>query len=147
MQIGMLFEPSNRGNIFVLTRMNDVPALNNNNNPTTAQDFGNGFLLRQGYTIAWVGWEADVKPGSNRLTVQNFPIAVQGGKPISERILVEFFNAKGAATGVVFTRPLRSSNNLNIKPYEAVSTDQTVAMAELRMRPSDSPRPPALDIP
>jgi alpha/beta hydrolase family protein len=140
----LLFEPSNRGNIFVLTRMNDAPALNN---PTTAQDFGNGFLLRQGYTVAWVGWEADVLPGSNRLTVQDFPIAMQGGKPISERILVAFFDAKGAATEKVFTRPLRGSNNLNIRPYEAVSTDQTVAMAELRMRPSDSPRPSAPDIP
>jgi len=123
--------------------MNDARALNN---PTTAQDFGNGFLLRQGYTVAWLGWEADVLRESDPLSV-NFPIAIEGGKPISERILVEFFDAKGAATGEVFTRPLRSSNNRIIRSYEAVSTDQTVAMAELRMRPSDSPRPPAPDIP
>src|SRR5437879_13120035 len=81
--------------------MNDARALNN---PTTAQDFGNGFLLRQGYTVAWVGWEADVLPGLNRLTVQNFPIVMQGGQPISERILVELFDAKRDSTNEVFTR-------------------------------------------
>ena len=139
---GLIFEPSNRGNIFVLTLMNDARALNN---PTTAQDFGDGFLLRQGYTVAWLGWEADVLPGLNRLTVQNFPIAMQGGEPISERILVELFDAKGDSTNEVFTRPL--SGFPTIRSYEAVSTDQTVAVAELRKRPSDSPRPSAPDIP
>ena len=147
---GLLFEPSNRGSIFVLTRMNDARQLNN---PTTAQDFGNGFLMRQGYTVAWVGWEADVLRELDPLSINfpnltvNVPIAIEGSKPISERILVDFFDAKGAAVGEVFTRPPRSSNNRIIRSYEAVSTDQTVAMAELRTRPSDSPRPPAPDIP
>ncbi len=139
----LLFEPTNRGRIFVLTLMNDAPMLINN--PTTAQDFGNGFLLRQGYTLAWIGWEADTLPGNDRLTVHNFPIAMQDGQPISERILVEFPDAKGASTNEVFTRPL--SGDPNVRGYEAVSTDQNVAEAELRMRSSDSPRPPAPDIP
>ena len=24
------------------------------------EDFGNGFLMRHGYTVAWVGWQPDV---------------------------------------------------------------------------------------
>ena len=28
--------------------------------PTTEADFGNGFLLRHGYTVAWVGWQHEV---------------------------------------------------------------------------------------
>jgi hypothetical protein len=28
--------------------------------PTSAEEFGNGFLMREGYTIAWVGWQSDV---------------------------------------------------------------------------------------
>lgn len=107
------------------------------NNPTTAKDFGNGWLLRQGYTLAWVGWEADIAPGGNRLTVQ-FPIAGEGDKPINELILVEFVDAKGASANPIFTGPI---------PYESVSTDQAIAKAELRMRSSDSPRPSAPDIP
>jgi Alpha/beta hydrolase domain len=30
------------------------------NEPATSEDFGNGFLMRHGYTIAWVGWQHDV---------------------------------------------------------------------------------------
>jgi hypothetical protein len=59
------------------------------NNPSTPRDFGNGFLLRQGYTLAWVGWEADVLPVNDRLTVR-FPVASQHGQAITERILTEF---------------------------------------------------------
>src|SRR5260370_30488970 len=65
---GLLFEPSNRGNIFVLTRMNDVPALNNNNNPTTAQYLGNGFLLRRGRTHSPGGGEG----GGHTTTRRNY---------------------------------------------------------------------------
>src|SRR5262249_28600579 len=67
------------------------------------------------------------------------------GKPITESILVEFWDAKGAASTAVFTLPL--SNNSTLRSYEAVSTDPDVAMAELRMRPSDSRRPPTPDLP
>lgn len=140
----LFFEVNNRGNKNSWRMMQDTPAIANRNNPNDPIDFGNGFLLREGYTLAWVGWEADVLPGNNRLTVR-FPAAMDDGKPITERILVEFSDAKGAATQDVFTLPL--SGNSNIRSYEAVSTDQQEAMAELRMRPSDSPRPPAPDIP
>ena len=29
--------------------------------PSSAEEFGNGFLMRHGYTVAWVGWQADVR--------------------------------------------------------------------------------------
>lgn len=133
----LFFEVNNRGSKLSLILMNDTPPGANNNNPTTALDLGNGFLLRQGYTLAWVGWEADILPGMDRLTVQ-FPVAMQAGQPIAERILTEFADAKGASITDVFTQPLS---------YAAISSDPAVGMAELRMRPSDSPRPSAPDIP
>jgi Alpha/beta hydrolase domain len=134
----LFFEVNTRGNL-LSADLNNAPR---SNNPTTLSDFGNGFLLRQGYTLVWVGWAADVLPGNNRLTVQ-FPVATDGG-PITQRILVEFSDAKGAAPAV-FTLPL--SGNPSFRSYEAVSTDQALAMAELRTRSSDSPRPPDPDIP
>ncbi len=30
------------------------------------RDAGTGFLLRRGYTLAWVGWQADIPPGEGR---------------------------------------------------------------------------------
>lgn len=140
---GLFFEVNNRGNKISLALMNDTPPDANGNDPTTARDVGNGFLMREGYVIAWVGWGADIAPGGNRLTVQ-FPTAMEGGRPITELILTEFSD-RNFGGGTPFTLPL--SGSPAFKSYEAISTDKAVAMAELRMRPSDSPRPSAPDIP
>lgn len=55
----LLFEISNRGRKGLLTRFNSAPAAAD---PMNAADFGNGFLMREGYTLVWVGWEFDVAP-------------------------------------------------------------------------------------
>ena len=140
---GLFFEVNNRGNKIALIMLNDTLPAANNNNPSTALDLGNGFLMRQGYVVAWVGWGADIAPGNSRLTV-NFPIAMEHGKPITERILTEFSD-RNFGGGTPFTLPL--SGGPAFKSYATVSTDQIAAEAELRMRPSDSPRPSAPAIP
>ncbi len=139
----LFFEVNNRGNKISATLLNDTPPGANNNDPTAARDFGNGFLLRKGFVIAWVGWGADIVPGRNRLTV-NFPIAMLNGQAISERILTEFSD-RNFGGGTPFTLPLSGSSAFN--SFEAVSTDPAVAEAQLRRRPSDSPRPSSPDIP
>jgi Alpha/beta hydrolase domain len=50
---------------------NDAPT---SNAPQLATDAGNGFLMNQGYSIVWVGWQGDVPVGNNRLTA-TFPVA------------------------------------------------------------------------
>src|SRR5712691_1186862 len=139
----LFFEVNNRGNKISPTMLNSTPPTANNNNPITAADFGNGWLERQGYVIAWVGWGADIAPGNSRLTV-SFPIAMENGKPITERILTEFSD-RNFGGGTPFTLPL--SGGSAFKSYAAVSTDRDAAEAELRMRPSDSPRPSGPAIP
>jgi hypothetical protein len=52
----LLFEINNRGHILGLASLND--AAKNSNDPGTAADAGNGFLMRQGFTLAWAGWDA-----------------------------------------------------------------------------------------
>jgi hypothetical protein len=42
--------------------------------PTAEEDFGNGFLIRHGYTVAWVGWQADV-PRVDGLMALDAPVA------------------------------------------------------------------------
>lgn len=53
----LLFEISNRGNKGMLGRFNRAPG---SRNPTTAAEMGDGFLMREGYTLVWVGWQFDV---------------------------------------------------------------------------------------
>jgi hypothetical protein len=39
------------------------------NNPTTAADAGDAFLMNQGYSMAWNGWDISAAPGGDRLTI------------------------------------------------------------------------------
>jgi hypothetical protein len=141
---GLFFEVNNRGTLFSLAFMNDTLANADRTNPTSPADFGNGFLQRQGYTLAWVGWQGDLLPENNRLTAQ-LPVATQDVKPITEQIVNEFFDVGVPGGNAVFTLPL--SGNSTVRSYESISKDQSVAQAELRVRSSDSPRPSAPDIP
>ena len=54
----VLFEVSNRGGKGLLGFFD----LGGNNDPRSEHDFGDGFLLEQGYTLVWLGWEFDVPP-------------------------------------------------------------------------------------
>ncbi|MDH5212209.1 MAG: hypothetical protein OEW96_11130, partial [Betaproteobacteria bacterium] len=44
------------------------------NNPTTAADAGDAFLMKQGYSLAWSGWDIAAAPGGDRLTI-TVPVA------------------------------------------------------------------------
>src|SRR5689334_17852435 len=59
----VLFEVSNRGGRGILSIVNG-----------RGGEFGDGFLMRQGYTIAWVGWEYDIPAQPGRLGL-SAPIA------------------------------------------------------------------------
>ena len=54
----VLFEVSNRGGKGIHRLVNGA---------TASEPEGDGFLMRQGYTIAWVGWEFDVADQSENL--------------------------------------------------------------------------------
>jgi hypothetical protein len=138
----IFFEVNNRGNKISPALMNDLRPGSNINDPSTPTDAGNGFLMREGYAIVWAGWEGDVNPGNNRMTIQ-LPIptadGTPSGDPITELILVEFSD-RNFGGGTPYSLPL--SGSASFASYEAVSTDPAVAQAELRARPSDSFLPP-----
>ena len=52
----LLLDVNNRGNILGLGSLNN--AASNTNDPGAAADAGDGYLMRQGYTIAWTAWDA-----------------------------------------------------------------------------------------
>jgi hypothetical protein len=62
-----LVEVSNRGRKGLLTTFNRASA---NLDPSTEEDLGDGFLARQGYTLAWVGWQFDVRSEGGLMTMQ-----------------------------------------------------------------------------
>src|SRR6267143_5507311 len=68
-----LVEISNRGGKALLPTFNFA---------TQELPFGDRFLLEQGFTLVWVGWEWDVPPSANLLRVYT-PIITDHGKPIT----------------------------------------------------------------
>ena len=54
----------NRGSKIDFVLLHDVPFGKRTNDPTVKADAGNGFLMRQGYTIVWIGWQAKGKAGA-----------------------------------------------------------------------------------
>ncbi len=130
----LLAEVANRGNKTIFAGVNDAAPGMNGNNPTTAADVGNGFLLRRGYTLVWVGWSAGITTGADRLTAR-FPVAMQDGQPIRGRVMNIYWDAQFGG-GMPFTLPL--SANPTFEGFESISTDPVVAHAELRTRQSDS---------
>lgn len=67
----LLMDVPNRGRKVALGMFNSTPRVPD---PSTPVDFGNGFLMRHGYTIGWIGWQIDV-PRQDGLMVLDVPRA------------------------------------------------------------------------
>ena len=79
----VLFEVSNRGGRGILSLVNGREG-----------EYGDGFLMRQGYTIAWVGWEFDLSSQGEHLRL-SAPIAHDpGGKEIHGLVRTDFTPAE-----------------------------------------------------
>ena len=79
----VLFEVSNRGGRGILSLVNGREG-----------EYGDGFLMRQGYTIAWLGWEFDLSSQGERLRL-SAPIAHDpGGKEIHGLVRTDFTPAE-----------------------------------------------------
>lgn len=78
----LLLDVPNRGRKIALGMFNSTAR---SNDPATREDFGNGFLMRHGYAVAWIGWQPDVprRDGMMALTVPRVP-------GVSERVRCEF---------------------------------------------------------
>ena len=81
----IFYDAPNRGSKRIVSFLNDAPATND---PSTLEDAGNGFLMREGYTIVWCGWQGDLLPQENWL-VMGVPVATQGGEEIVRQARTE----------------------------------------------------------
>ena len=118
------YEITNRGLILALPQFND--AASGGNNPTKADDAGNGFLMRQGYSILITGWDPTAVPGNNRLTTK-VPIAInRDGSPIVGPAMEEFVIDDNKTTRGALT-------------YPAATLDKSKATLTMRVRHEDRP--------
>ena len=80
----LFFDVNNRGDMRALSAMND--ATSGGNDPSAAEDAGNGYLLTEGYTIVSAGWDVTTQPGNGRMTI-TVPVATNAdGSSISDKV-------------------------------------------------------------
>jgi len=81
-----LVEISNRGGKGMLSFFNMGPG---SRDPQTEAEFGDGFLLQQGFTLVWIGWQYDVPDEPLNLKLYA-PIATEAGQVITGLARTDF---------------------------------------------------------
>lgn len=82
----LFYDINNRGDHVALGQFNDAPP---GNDPSTATDAGQGYLMRMGYTIVLSGWDFSAASGDGRLAL-SVPVARNiDGTPIVGLSLAE----------------------------------------------------------
>ncbi len=67
------------------------------NDPVSEADFGDGFLMNQGFALVWVGWQFDIPNRDGQMGLQA-PVATENGKPITGRLSTTFIPNTTAPT-------------------------------------------------
>ena len=120
------YEVPNRGGKGILRRLQYGEA---SLDPREPADFGDGWLMEQGFSIVWMGWQWDVpeRPGLLRLRA---PIATDGGRPIEGlvRSVVIVGEKKDEA-------PLADSTHLAYPPVDPNGRDSRLTVRDHRLDP------------
>jgi hypothetical protein len=96
----VFYEVGNRGGKSILATFQKAAP---SPDPTTEAEFGDLALMRQGFTLLWMGWQWDVpeRPGVMRMEM---PIASENGRRITGLVRGNFILNERAATAPVADR-------------------------------------------
>lgn len=117
----VLYEVSNRGGKGMLGFFNFASG---SLDPDTAAHFGDGFLLEQGFTLMWIGWQFDVPEREGLLRVYA-PVAREAdGRPIEGVVRSDF----------VVNQPAQEASlaDRNHIPYTVARRDDPKAVLTVR---------------
>ena len=130
----LLYDVNNRGSIAILGQVNGrIPA---NNDPTSAADAGDGFLMRHGFTLLFSAWTWDVapQPPGTRPLILRPPVArSDDGSAITGPVANEFI--VNAPTDIATYAGMRGLT------YDPATPNDPSAVLTGRARPDDPRRP------
>lgn len=115
----VLYEVSNRGNKGMLAMFNRASA---SLDPRTSEQLGDGFLMENGYTLVWLGWQFDV-PRTEGLVRLYAPVARDGDRPITGLVRSEFIPDKKE-----FSHSLADRNHVPYPPVDAGDSKLTLTV-------------------
>lgn len=117
----LFVEVNNRGNKL----LGGFNQSSGGNNPTTAAHAGQAFLMSQGYTLAWNGWDPAAPMGNDNLTI-TLPVAKNADGTSITGASYEY---------IVFDNATTQTATLT---YNAATTDKTKAALTVRDRLTDT---------
>jgi hypothetical protein len=123
----LLLDIPNRGNRLAMRFLNCAPPAI----PGASIDPGDGFLMRQGYTVAWCGWQHDVPDVAGLMRVSVPEAQAADGRPVRGPLMVSFRPNAASQVQLLSDRAHR--------PYPAVDLDD--AHAVLLEREADDAAP------
>lgn len=101
----ILYEVNNRGRKMLIGNICDGPQ--GMNDPRSAADVGNGFPLRQGWTLVWSGWDPDA-PRANMGLGLTAPVATEDGQVGASRSCRPCGTSSSRAHAAARSRPSSS---------------------------------------
>jgi hypothetical protein len=121
----VVYEPTNRGNIVSLFFLNNAPQ---SNDPSSALEAGNGFLMDQGYSIMELAW--DPTASQNNPLLATYPVAKQ----------VDGSSIVGPALEEITTDDATTAAQPYQLTYPAATLDKSQASLTYRVHYDDPPQ-------
>jgi Alpha/beta hydrolase domain len=116
----VLFDVLNRGRKNMLVTFNRAPQ---QYDPTAEADFGDGFLMRQGFTLVWVGWQFDVSMGLQA------PPVLEDGHPVVGQVTTSFVPNTSDATHTLMDLG-RYADTSRYRPIDLASTSNLLTVRD-----------------
>ena len=117
----LLYEVGNRGGKSILATFQKAAP---SPDPTTDAEFGDGALMRQGFTLLWMGWQWDVpeRPGVMRM---DMPVATDNGRRITGLVRGNFILNERTPTA-----PVADRNHKAYAPVDPNSADNVMTVRD-----------------
>jgi hypothetical protein len=109
----LFFDVVNRGGKVAMRYFNHATR---SGDPSTHEDFGDGFLMRHGFTVVWVGWQFDVVNEPGRMRLES-PVVNEDGARI-EGLARYWFRTNEPAQIQSLDGPARGTT-----PYPVINPD------------------------
>jgi hypothetical protein len=122
----LFYEAGNRGTKRILSTFQGGT---NSEDPAAAEHFGNGALMRQGFSLLWMGWQWDVPQGRMRMEI---PIATNNGQTITGLVRGNFIPGANTTTALIADR--------GHIPYPIVDPANPANKLLVRTLPTDPPQ-------
>src|ERR1043166_5760571 len=117
----LFYEVGNRGGKGMLATFQKAAG---SPDPTAEAEFGDGALMRQGFTLLWMGWQWDVPVRAGTMRME-MPVATDNGKPITGPVRGNFIVNDRAALAELADR-----NHQAYPPLDPNSSDSVMTVRD-----------------